>query len=174
MNKFFVFISGVVVGIAASFLMKPNAITPKIVHISPEDAQVEKPIQNLEMRTTLKNSKQTKMQFETLDLSNKNVVLNSQTGAIEKKTSKIEITLGETDVAQLESQWTDLPHQAEVRREVRGWRVTMLQSNTVLFNSGLREGNLITHDFLHTLAETENDANLAKRVANILNHISIR
>lgn len=92
---------------------------------------------------------------------------------VERSRQMLEITLSEELVTLLEREWNDLPLQAEAAREPRGWRLVRIQPDSHLFRSGLRDGDLITTEFLDRLRAAQNGgAGLALRVEHILNRIT--
>ncbi len=86
-----------------------------------------------------------------------------------KKRMKIQFSLH--DIMTMESEWVHLQNQIQVSKEERGWRVKMLAPNSVFATTGLTEGNLITYDSIRALGNDEN-LNLPRRIATILNHVS--
>ena len=191
MNKYSTFALGLVLGIAVTYFYKTSKESPRSVANNEEVSTVSprhELVNNIESSAISpkpESVKDTEPQFEQKTLNSEirtkfvrraedTPQAETASAKVERNPSKIEVTLSETDVVILEGQWSDLPRQAEVTREARGWRIKKVQSNTVLFNAGLREGNLITNEFLQQLAQEEGDAKLAKRVAYILNYITVR
>ncbi|NJL24485.1 MAG: hypothetical protein HC902_04500 [Calothrix sp. SM1_5_4] len=85
----------------------------------------------------------------------------------------IQVSVSEDIIQKLENNWSDLPNSAEARKEARGWRIVRLGSASPLSLTGLREGDLVTADFLADLSQQGQDGvNLALRMEQILNRIS--
>jgi hypothetical protein len=87
------------------------------------------------------------------------------------KPSLTHVTLTEETVTEMELQWNDLPLQAEVSRDRRGWRMLKITPGSLLASTGLREGDLVTKESLNILTG-QTDQDLANRVAEILNHMT--
>ena len=95
--------------------------------------------------------------------------LNNAT-ANESQKQTVSINLTESAIVQMEDNWNDLPQQAEAKREIRGWRMTKITADSSFYKVGLREGDLITEEFLDRLRNS--DARLVTRMEQILNRIT--
>lgn len=87
------------------------------------------------------------------------------------KPRRVIVSLSESAVTEMESDWNELPHQIEASREARGWRIKHLMPNSILYHAGFRRGDLITGEFLENL-KNGSGVDLAHRVENILNRVS--
>lgn len=86
---------------------------------------------------------------------------------------KLNISISDELISDLEEQWNDLPNQVRLQREARGYRVIFLQKGSSFSRTGLRQGDLITRESLEELLSSENgDQELTARVVRIFGHVS--
>jgi len=82
-----------------------------------------------------------------------------------------QLTIDESLADKLESDWEDLPNQIHVMKEERGFRVLYIKEGSLIQQTGLHNGDLITRETLEALGG--NGSPLANRVARILGHVSV-
>jgi len=97
-------------------------------------------------------------------------VPNTPLPVSQKPKQTLSINLTESVIAQMENNWNDLPLQAEAKRETRGWRMTKITADSGFYKAGLREGDLITEEFLDIMRNS--NAQLVVRMEQILNRIT--
>jgi hypothetical protein len=83
-----------------------------------------------------------------------------------------QITVTSQMVAKLEMDWNNLPQQVRLMRENEGWRVIVLQANSLFAELGLKEGDLITNVAVESLGAGQPDADLPVRFSNILRQVT--
>jgi len=84
----------------------------------------------------------------------------------------VALSLTEDVIRNIEEQWNDLPQLAEAVRELRGWRIVRVETGSVFAKTGLKQGDLVTTEFLENLRTSHNQATLALRVEQVLNRIT--
>jgi hypothetical protein len=177
---FFVFLIGVAVGTLGCYLtLRPSAKEVSPVALPAPTAPQAKEQSTAEHKYELFNTVRTREPAgptkpvagsDTLERSPAPTEARASVAPPTKQ--KLQIALTEEDVATLESQWSELPRQAEAELEDRGWRIKRLQPGSLLSTNGFKEGDLITTSSLQVFAQISDDPSLANRIAAILDHIS--
>ena len=85
--------------------------------------------------------------------------------------NRVVIQLPEATVSRMETEWNELPTEAEAVREQRGWRMTNVNPNGTFYQAGFRVNDIITPDFLENLTSSSG-VQFAQRIEHILNRVT--